>query len=93
MPRNASILCPAETWTQLTSHDATAVTVQVLGMGDVYLIRGTAVAPTSLDGAILCMFKEGLENQALSSIWPGASGNRLWAFARNSANNVFVSHA
>lgn len=94
MAQNTNITVPANTWTQLTDGDVTAITFQNLS-GDGLLVKGTvgAVAPTTLLGAASYNPGAGEANVLLSDLFPGVAGrNRVYAYSRIGCE-VFVSHA
>lgn len=95
MAQNTTIGLDADTWTQLTDADVTAITFQNRGSGDIYIEATVgAVAPTDFDGSILYRKGEGEANVLLSSLMPGVSGaNRVYAYAVGEPADVFVSHA
>lgn len=93
MPRNTTINVPANTWTELTSANVTALTFQT---SDSHLrVKGTigAVAPTDSLGAILYGGFSGERNTPVIDLWPGLTGvNRVWAYSQT-PTGVMVSHA
>lgn len=93
MPQNTTVTIPAETWTQLTDADISAITFQNLSSNFV-LIKATTdtVAPTNTDGAIRYNPGQGERNASLADLFPGlAARDRVWAFAPSPAR-IFVSH-
>lgn len=93
MARNTTVSIPAETWTQLTDADVSAITFQNIG-GSYVLIKATTdtTAPTDASGSIRYNPGQGERNVLLADLFPGLSGrDRLWAWAENSAP-IFVSH-
>lgn len=94
MPQQITTSIAANTWTQLTDANVTAITFQNVS-GDYVLIRATngTTAPTNIAGALRYNPGQGERNVALSDLSPGITGaNRVWAFAPAGAQMV-VSHA
>ena len=95
MARNDNVEIEAETWTQLTNANATAVRVSNI-TGPRLLLKATAgeTAPTDQAGAVpLDAGLTVLSDVTLATMFPGVSGaNRLWAYSRQ-AGSVSVSHA
>ena len=93
MAQNTTITVPARTWTQLTDADITAITFQNIGSNYI-LIKATtdASAPTTSAGGIRYNPGQGERNVALSDLFPGIAGKRIWAYAEDAAS-VVVSHA
>lgn len=93
MAQNTDITLTAETWTQLTDADVTAITFQNKS-GNYVLVKGTtsASAPTDDDGAIRYNPGQGERNTSLADLFPGISAVRVYARADNGAE-VMVSHA
>jgi hypothetical protein len=93
MAQNTTITVPAATWTQLTDSNVATITFQNVGSNYI-LIKGTtnATAPTSNDGSIRYNPGQGERNAALSDLFPGIAGVRVWAYADN-ITPVVVSHA
>lgn len=96
MAQNTTITVPADTWTQLTDANVTAITFRNNSSGGYeLLVKGTAgaVAPTDSLGSIGYPAGFGERNVLLADLFPGVSGrNRLYVYARTGAS-VFVSHA
>ena len=93
MPANTTVTVPANTWTQITSGDATAITFQNLGTGGLAVLATVgATPPTSRSGAILYPPLAGERNTPLSDLFPGVSGaTRVYARSA-SRSEVMVSH-
>ena len=95
MARNENVTVPAETWTQLTNANASAVRVSNLSGFRIELqATSDTTAPTVLDGTV--PLDSGLTlngDVTLASLYPGVTTPvRLWAFCRF-AVEVSVSHA
>ncbi len=97
MPRNAPVVVPINTWTQITANDITTLRVQILEGKSTYLLATVgAVPPSSLDGAIAMAPGQILAaNLLLSELFPGVSGaNRVYAFCPTQGGSTLsVSHA
>ena len=95
MAQNTTIGLDADTWTQLTDGDVTAITFQNRGSGDILVqVTATASAPTGTGGAIRYKPGQGEIGIELASLQPGvASGARLYAYAEGENADVFVSNA
>lgn len=94
MAQNTTIQLSANTWTQLTNADVSAITFQNISSYHVF-VKATAdtTAPTSVSGAISYNPGQGERNTLISDLFPGIAGaDRLWAFC-DQAVSVFVSHA
>lgn len=94
MAQNTSVDIPANTWTQLTDADITAITFQNVGGHNLFIKATTdTTAPTNTNGAAVYPPGTGERNVALSDLFPGlASRDRLWAFGTE-GGRVMVSHA
>jgi hypothetical protein len=94
MAQMTTVSVPAATWTQITNADATAITFQNVGEGDLY-VKGTvgANAPSTTDGALQYASRQGERNATLSELFPGVSGvNRVYVWSQR-AGSVSVNHA
>jgi hypothetical protein len=95
MPQSTTIDVPAQTWTQVTNADATAVSLQNVGGQDAW-IKGAvgAVPPTDLAGAYV--LQPGLilpSDVLLATLFPGTAGvNRVYVWSGGPAR-VSVHHA
>lgn len=100
----ATLTLPAQTWTQITTGDVTAISFQnqsrisqshpdiTLG---VVKLKGTtdATQPTDDDGAIEFAPGIGLTTKyTLDDLWPSGSFVRVWAWCETKTK-VFVDHA
>ena len=94
MPRNTTLDLVANTWTELTNADATAITFQNQGVRPV-LLKGTvgAVAPTDTLGALEYppTFGE-VSVLTLAEAWPGVASTRVYAISYGTGK-VTISHA
>ncbi len=93
MAQNTTVDIPAKTWTQITNADATTITAQNL-VGNYVLLKGTAAAtaPTDATAAIRLNPGQGVLNEALTSLWPGITAVRVYAWS-DTGTQVTVSHA
>ena len=94
MPQNTTVNIAANTWTQITDANVTALTFQNIS-GNFVRVKGTvgATAPTDLAGSLRYNPGQGERNVALTDLFPGISGvNRLYVFADSGAQ-VVVSNA
>ena len=94
MPQNTTVNIPANTWTQITDANVTALTFQNIS-GNFVRVKGTvgATAPSDLAGSLRYNPGQGERNVALTDLFPGISGvNRLYVFADSGAQ-VVVSNA
>lgn len=93
--RNDNVTLPAGVWTQITDGDVTALRVQNIGSGAVFIkARVGAGALSSLGGAI-CLDALGMipATTPLADLFPGVSGaNRVYALS-DAGGIVSVSHA
>lgn len=93
MAINARVAIPADTWTQLTNANATAITFQVkTGPIEIAVAVG-AVAPSDFDDAITYYEGQGELLVPLASLAPGIAGTRVYAYSAGQAGAVWVSHA
>lgn len=95
MAQNTTVALAADTWTQLTASDITALTFQNKS-GAAILVVGAvdATPPNDEAGAIRYEPGEGERNAALTDLFPGISGaNRVYAKSMSGAGSVMVSHA
>lgn len=94
MAQNTVKTLTADTWTQLTDADVTALTFMVRQGTQVY-IAGTvgAVAPSDLNSAIPYAGGQGERNASLSDLFPGIAATRVYAYPIDEPAQVFVSHA
>lgn len=95
MPQNTTKDLDADTWTQLTDADVTAITFQNRGEASILIaVTATASAPSDTNGAIRYEPGQGEAGIALSDLQPGvSSGARVYALAEGGPADVFVSHA
>ena len=94
MAQNTTVNIPANTWTQITDANVTALTFQNIS-GNFVRVKGTvgATAPTDLAGSLRYNPGQGERNVALTDLFPGISGvNRVYVFAADGAQ-VVVSNA
>lgn len=94
MAQDAHIDIPADTWTELTNADVTAISVQNLSLGRIYLKGSTSAAPTG--GPEGCVFDglDGIDNWDFPSAFLGVSGAvRVFAYSAGRAAKAWVSHA
>ena len=94
MAQNATITLTAQTWTQLTDADITAITFQNRSDYDVFItVQNGTTAPTSFDDALRYGPKQGEAARDLADLAPGVTTpNRVFAWSKQAAD-VFVSHA
>lgn len=94
MPQNTTITLAPGVWTQITNADATAITFQVRPSAYGVFISGAvgAVAPVTIDGAILYGPNQGEIKAALADLFPGVAATRVYAYSDGVAA-VMVSHA
>ena len=93
MAQNTDITLVADTWTQLTNADVTAITFQNKGPLPIKVKATTgATAPADDAGALVYESERGEVDMAMADLFPGIAGVRLWALARKSVR-VAVSHA
>lgn len=93
MARHTTIDLTADTWTQLTSADVTAITFQNVS-GGALLVKGAAdaTAPTDDVAAVLYGPLEGERAAALADLFPGIAAKRVYGKS-SSGGKVMVSHA
>lgn len=92
---NTTVSVPANTWTQLTTADASAITFQNTSPYTI-LVKATTdgTAPTTQTDALRYGPGEGETNLTIANKWLGlTSPDRVWAYCSNNAATVFVSHA
>lgn len=93
--RNDNVTLAASAWTQITDGDVTAIRVQNIGTGTVWIkARVGAGALASLGGSICLdpMMTIGADTP-LTELFPGVSGaNRVYAWSE-AGGIVSVSHA
>lgn len=96
MAQNTTILVPKWTWTLLTDSDVSEATFVNNG-GSTVLLQATVgeTPPTTLLGAIPYPPGYGASSaQSLADLFPGvSSATRLYAYGRDDASSVTVSHA
>jgi hypothetical protein len=95
MPRNTTINIPVGQWVLVTDADVTAVRIQVHGAYEArFKATVGAVAPTSIDGAILLLpYGAIAADLTLAQLFPGVPGaNRVYVYA-DMPVAVSVSHA
>jgi hypothetical protein len=94
MPRHTNVSLDADTWTQLTDANVTAITFQNRGPADVLIaVTASATAPTDQLGAVRYRKGEGELNVSLASLAPGVTGTRVYAYAEGYGSDMHVSHA
>lgn len=95
MAQNDNITLTAGTWTLLTNGDVTALRVQNLGSGAVYIKARVGTGALSSIGGAICldsMMAIGAD-QSLADLFPGVSGaNRVYGYS-DAGGVVSVSHA
>ena len=93
MAQNTTLTVPANTWTQITANDVSALTFHNQSF---YMlqVKGTvgATAPSDFLAAIEYAAGEGETNISIGELWPGISATRVYVFCTNIAK-VMVSHA
>lgn len=92
MAQNATIKLAAQSWTQITNADVDALRVQNTSDYMMSLSRGIDVAPVDQQGALVVGPYQVVLNERLEDLWPGQSGNRVWAWCERPVT-VSVSHA
>lgn len=94
MPGNTTVTVPANTWTQITSSDVSAITFQNLGTGGLAVLATVgATPPTSRSGSVEYPSMFGEANKSLGDLFPGILGaNRVYVLSA-SGGEVMVSHA
>ena len=94
MPANTTVTVPANTWTQITSNDVSAITFQNLGTGGLAVLATVgATPPTSRAGSVEYPSMFGEKNATLAELFPGISGaNRVYVHSV-APGEVMVSHA
>lgn len=92
---NTTVSVPANTWTQLTTADASAITFQNLSSYDILVTATTdATTPTAQSVVLRYGPGEGETNLTIANKWLGLTApDRVWAYCSNQAASVFVSHA
>lgn len=95
MAQHTTTSYAADTWTQLTDADVTAITFQNRGPVSILVaVTATASAPTDLLGAVRYTKNQGEVGIVLSDLAPGvASGARVYVYPEGGLASVFVSHA
>lgn len=94
MAQNTVVTLPAQTWTQLTDADVSAITFQNRSPYHIFIAGATdATAPTNFTGAIRYNPGQGERNVTLADLFLGlTSPDRVYAYCEHPAQ-VFVSHA
>ena len=94
--QNTDIILPKDEWTLITATGVSvlALTFQNKGTGEVLVLAtATEVAPTSNNGAVLYVSGKGEpSSRALSVLWPGVSGTRVYAKALTHTGLMMSSH-
>lgn len=93
--QNTDVLLPEDAWTLITATgvSVSTFTFQNKGTGVVRLLAtSTETAPTSDAGSIEWVAGMGKANYALSDLWPGVSGTRVYAKALTHVGLVMCSH-
>ncbi len=93
MAQNTTLTIAANTWTQLTNSNVATITFQNVGSNHI-LIKATidTSEPTDNTGALRYNPGQGERNAALSDLFPGIAGVRVWA-RPTEVTQVVVSHA
>jgi len=95
MAQNTTLTLTANTWTQVTDGNVTAIRVVNEGIEPIWLQATVgAIAPTSTAGAVSLGAGQVLAaDLTLAQLWPGVGGaNRVYALSPR-ASKVSVSHA
>lgn len=94
MTQTTTITVPADTWTELTDADATALRFVNEGPGTLYVKVTTASAPSDKTGAIPYRPGSGATTaETIAILFPGTTGgDRVWAYSEV-RNTVSVSQA
>lgn len=93
MAQNTTVALTANTWTQLTDGNVTAMRALNLGTDSIW-VQATvgAVAPSNTNGAV-SLAPGKVEILTLATMWPGVAGaNRIYALSPV-AGRVSVSNA
>jgi hypothetical protein len=92
---NLTVAVPANTWTQLTTADASAITFQNTSQYTIMVKATTdATTPTTQTDVLIYGPGEGETNLTMANKWLGlTSPDRLWAYCQGKPASVFVSHA
>ena len=94
MARHATPRIEADTWTQLTDANVTAITFQNLAVTGVHIMATVgAVAPTNFAGAVFYAGGHGEYALPLADLAPGLAATRVYCYSPGKAANVAVSHA
>lgn len=81
----------AATWTQAIADASGTFRIQNYSQQTVLLKRASS-APSDTDGAIVVQPHSIITGYTLDQLWPGASGNAIYAYSDN-GSAVSVSHA
>ncbi len=93
MPKNATVICPAGTPTQLT--DTAVSAARVVGTQDFHLCATVGTTPPgSTDGSVMLLPWSILAaDLALADLFPGVGSSvYLWAWPLSGSVEVSVSH-
>lgn len=93
-----TIVCPNDTWTQITNADVTSITFQAV-MGSVYIRFTTDTTTPTEDGGVIYTQYTGVSSKPISELTALAGADRVWA--KPVGNNgdtlnsaaVYVDHA
>lgn len=92
MPQS-TISCAADTWTELTTVDATHVSVRLNSGTDLIVNASTGATPTGNDDGLLLKRGSPIINEPLADLFPGLqSPTRLFARPFTRDAQVFISH-
>jgi hypothetical protein len=94
MARTDTVTIAANTWTQLTNANTTAVTFQVK-RGTVEMVATFGeTPPADFDNALTYRAPQGEMLVPLAELAPGTAGaNRLYAYSQGEAATIYISHA
>jgi hypothetical protein len=94
MPQNTTTSLTANTWTQVTNADVTAIRICNLGTEPIWVMATAgATPPSNTNGALPIQPGEIMPaNLTLADLFPGVAGTRVYVRAPN-ASRVSISHA
>ncbi|HMT45530.1 MAG TPA: hypothetical protein PKE59_00285 [Novosphingobium sp.] len=95
MARNDDVTLPAGAWTLITNSDVTALRVQNLGSGAVYIKARVGAGAVSSRAGSICLDSLAMlpATTPLADLFPGVEGaSRVYALS-DSGGVVSVSHA
>lgn len=94
--RNTVVAIPAETWTQLTDNDVSALTFKVESGGPVHVLAQNGDTTPTSDPNLQPMYPQNTgeaSDRTLAVLYPGVTTpNRVFAWSRV-PSRVWVSHA